>query len=80
MYLPPKLLVTSGVNTTPCDWLNKGYSFCMAAVVVIGDGRGLRIEMCCRNQPNKSKLLLYKLLFFTLTFLLNGCTCTQATR
>ena len=36
----------------------------MAAVVFIGDGRGLLIEACCRNQPNKSKLLLYTLLFY----------------
>ena len=35
----------------------------MAAVVVIGDGHALRIELCSRNQPNKSKLSLYKLLF-----------------
>ena len=46
----------------------------MAAVVIIGDGCGLRIEARSGNQPNKSKLLLYKLL----TFLLNGCT--KATR
>ena len=30
----------------------------MAAVVVIGGECGLRIEACCRTQPNKSKLLL----------------------
>ena len=52
-----------GVMWTPYDWLNKFYSFYMAAVVVIGDGRGLRIEMCHRNQPNKSEVSLYKLLF-----------------
>ena len=28
----------------------------MAAVVIISGGRGLRIEACHRNQPNKSKL------------------------
>ena len=38
----------------------------MAAVVIINDGRGLRIEPCCINQPNK------------ITFLLNSCI--QATR
>ena len=38
------------------DWLKKGYSFYMAAVVVIGGGRGLTIEACRSNQPNKSKL------------------------
>ena len=31
----------------------------MAAVVIIGGGRGLRIEACHSSQPNKSKLLLY---------------------
>ena len=41
------------------DWLNKGYSFYMTAVVIIGSERGLRIEVCCSNQP-KSKLSLYK--------------------
>ena len=32
----------------------------MAAVVIIGSGRGLRIEAHHRNQPNKSKLALHK--------------------
>ena len=27
----------------PYNWLNKGYSFYMAAVVIISGGRGLRI-------------------------------------
>ena len=30
---------------TQYDWLNKFYSFYMAAVVVIGSGHGLRIEV-----------------------------------
>ena len=34
----------------------------MAAVVIIDDGHGLTIEVHRVNQPNKSKLLLYKLL------------------
>ena len=38
--LPLRLLVTSGVIWTPCDWLNKFYSFCMATVVVIVNGQG----------------------------------------
>ena len=42
---------------TPYD---KFYSFYMAAVVVISDGCGLRVEVHRRNQPNKSKLSLYK--------------------
>ena len=50
-----------GVICTPYGWLNKDYSFYMAAVIIIGDGRGLRFEACHRNQPNKSKLSLYKL-------------------
>ena len=45
---------------TPYDWLNKDYSFYKAAVVIIGGGCGLRIEAHHRNQPIKSKLLLYK--------------------
>ena len=32
----------------------------MAAIVDIVSGRGLRIEARRRNQPNKSKLALYK--------------------
>ena len=32
----------------------------MAAIVGIISRRGLTIEVCCRNQPNKSKLALYK--------------------
>ena len=54
---------------TPYDWLNKDYSCYKVAVVIISD----RVARC-RNQPNKIKLLLYKLLFL----LNNGCT--QATR
>ena len=56
-----RLLITSGMLWTPYDWLKKGYSFYMAAVVIIGSGHGLRIEACCRNQP-MSKLSLYRLL------------------
>ena len=46
----------------PCDWLNKFYSFYMAAVIVIISRHGLNIDACHRNQPtdNKSKLVLYK--------------------
>ena len=44
---------------TPYDGLNKAYSFYMAAVVVIGDECGFRIEACCNNQLNRSKPLLY---------------------
>ena len=44
----------------PADWLNKFYSFYNAAVVVIDSGHSLRIEVHHRNQPNKSKIVLYK--------------------
>ena len=45
----PILLITSGMICTPG-----------ATVVIIGSECGLRIEECHINQPNKSKLLLYK--------------------
>ena len=45
---------------TPYDWLNKLFSFCMAASVGIFSSCGLTIEACCVKQPNKSKLALYK--------------------
>ena len=44
----------------PYNWLNKFYSFCMAALVGIASRYGLRIEVHGRNQPIKSKLALYK--------------------
>ena len=49
----------------------------MAAVAIIDDGGGLTVEAHHINQPNKSKLSLYKPLLL-LTSLLNSCT--QATR
>ena len=45
----------------------------MAAVVIIGGGRGLRIEAHHSNQLNKSKLCCIAVTF-TLTFLLSSCT------
>ena len=45
---------------TQYDWLNKYYSFCLAAIVDIVSRRGLTIGARRRNQPNKSKLSLYK--------------------
>ena len=53
---------------TPYDWLNMGYSFYKIAVVIMDDGRGLIIEACHRNQPNKCKPLLYKLFCFNTPF------------
>ena len=32
---PPRLLITSGVILTSCDWLNEFYSCYMATIVVI---------------------------------------------
>ena len=36
------------------DWLNKGYNFYMAAVVIISDGHSLKTEVGCSNQPNRA--------------------------
>ena len=58
--LLPRLLITSSMIWTPYDWLNKFYSLYMAAIVSIISRRGLTIEARHRNQPNKSKLSLYK--------------------
>ena len=43
--LPLRLLITSGMIWTSYDWLNKYYSYNMATVAVIGNGRGLGIDM-----------------------------------
>ena len=58
--LSPKLLITSGMIWTSYDWLNKFYSFYMAAVVDIISRHGLRIDARHTNQPYKNKLELYK--------------------
>ena len=58
---------------TPYDWLNKGYSFYMAAVIVSGSWHGLRIEV-----HSKSKLSLYMSCYFHLNILF--IHSTQATR
>ena len=55
--------MTSGVmwhDIDSFDWL---YGFYMAALVGIVSGSGISIYMCHENQPNKSNLVLYKLLF-----------------
>ena len=54
----PRLLITNGVIWTLYDRLNKFYSFYMAAVVISGSKRDLRIEAHCRNQPSKIKFAL----------------------
>ena len=58
---------------TPCNWLNKFYSFSVAALFSIISRHGLRNEARHRNQPNKSKLALYKPLL-TFTVIQNSCT------
>ena len=58
----PMLLLTSGMIWILYDWLNKLYSFYMATVFGIISRYGFRIKACCRNQPNKTKLVLYKML------------------
>ena len=46
---PPRLLITSGVMWTPCDWLNKFYSCIWHTVVIIINGRGLGIGTRCTH-------------------------------
>ena len=42
-----RLFITSGMIRTPCDWLNKIYSCCMAIVVGIVNGHDhLYIDTC----------------------------------
>ena len=53
---------------TPYDWLNKFYSFYMTFVVDIISMCGLSIDTHHRNQPNKSKLVLYKAKAITYAF------------
>ena len=38
-----RLIITIGMIRTLYDWLNKGYSFYLAAVIVIGGERSFRI-------------------------------------
>ena len=61
---PPKLItqlvVWFGVILKLYDWLNKLYSLYMTAPVSTNSRHGLRNEVHSRNQPNKSKLALYK--------------------
>ena len=59
---PPRLVITNGMIWTPYGWLNKFYSFCMAAIVSIISRHSLTIEVRHRKHPIKSKLALYKLL------------------
>ena len=45
------VVIISGVIWTPYDWLNKFYSFCMAAIVSIISRHALAIEGRHRHQP-----------------------------
>ena len=56
----PRQLITSGVIWTSYDWLNKLYSFYVAALVGIVSRHGLSIDAWFENQANKHKLALYK--------------------
>ena len=59
---PP--LIAGGTTWSTYYWLNKFYNFYYIAVIVSTvSRRGLRLETCHRNQPNKSKGALYKWLF-----------------
>ena len=49
-----------GMIWAPYDWLNKIYSFYVETVVGIISRHGLSIDVCYRNQSNKSKVALYK--------------------
>ena len=53
-------MVGCGLIWTPCDWLNKLYSFYMEAVVVITSEHDLKITACHKNQLYKTKLSLHK--------------------
>ena len=79
LCLPPtlRLVITSGVIWTPYDWLKRFYSFCMAAIISIVSRHGLRNEVLCRNQHNKSKLALYKPLldFYSQLYISNKTEC-----
>ena len=58
---PPRLLITSGVmwhDIDPIQLLNKFYSCYMAIVVVIGNGRGLGIDMHHSHQPTNTPFTL----------------------
>ena len=60
---PPRLLITNGVMQTQYHWLNKLYSFYMAAIIGIISRRGLSIDVHCRNQYNRNKLKMHIPLF-----------------
>ena len=59
---PRRLLITSGVIWLDMDTIllaKQVLQFHIISVVIITSGSGLIIEVHHRNQPNKSKLVLY---------------------
>ena len=67
-----------GVICPPYDWLNKGYSFYMAAVITLSV-MGVALELKHVIETNLIRVSYHCIsCYFHLTFLLNGCT--QATR
>ena len=63
VYLPLRLLITSGViwhDIIPIWLINMFYRFYMATIISIVSRRGLTIKVHHWNQPSKSKLALYK--------------------
>ena len=57
---PPRLLITSGMIWSQYDWLNKFYSFYMAAIVGIISKHSPTIEAHHREHPNKSHEFTFK--------------------
>ena len=55
-----RLLITSGKIWTQYHWLIKFYNCYIAAIVDIVSRCSHSIYACHRNQPHKSKLVLYK--------------------
>ena len=51
-----------GIDEFPFFFPSVGFRFFFLCVAIIDDGHGLTVEVRCINQPNKSKLSLYKLL------------------
>ena len=57
--LPQSVLITSdmiAMKSSSYDWFNRLYGFYIVAIVGIVSKCGLTIEVCHRNQPNKSRL------------------------
>ena len=62
LLLIMRLLISSGVmwhDINPILLVQQILQLLQTSVVSINSRCGLRIEVCCRNQPNRSKLALY---------------------